>query len=103
MASTPSIERQLDTMSWVHADKKLLAKDFTFVSAAAFLASSMADEADVLKRGKVDVVLAFAFDQRGERCTITAWHSSKVGLQVIQHLRSKLPPTHPLVKIRQAN
>ena len=102
MASTPSIERRLDTLSWVHADKKLLAKNFTFVSAAAFLASSKADEADVLKRGNVEIVLAFAFDERGERCTITAWHSSQAGLQVILHLLSQLPPTHPLVTIRQA-
>lgn len=85
IASLASVERH-DRKPWIHSTHHLNLNDFIFASGAAFIPSSESQIGSVIKKAKVDVVLAFTFQNNGKFCKIRLIHIGKTGEAICKYI-----------------
>jgi hypothetical protein len=89
IASTASIECECSSQAWCHSTRRLDPKDFVFASAVAFISNSPSQVGSVVNKAKVDLVLAFTFQNNGESCIIQLIPNGETG-NIISNYVSRL-------------
>ncbi len=85
IASPASVERD-GQHPWIHSTHHLNSNDFIFSSGAAFIPSSETQIDLVIKKAKVDVVLAYTFHDNGRSCEIRLIPEGKTGEAICNYI-----------------
>jgi len=85
ITSQASIERAGD-QPWIHSNHRLNQSDFIFASGAAFISNSESQITSVINKAKVDVVLAYTFQDDGRSCEIRLGHKGHTGNAICSYI-----------------
>jgi hypothetical protein len=95
-----SVQRRDSSSAWGHSTHILNIKDFIFASAVAFISNSESQIKSVIKIARVDLLLAYTFQTKGEACEIRFIPMTEVGKAISEYVsRLKLSDTGITVRV----
>jgi hypothetical protein len=83
LLQTPaSIQRPVQSLSWLHSAISLDTRNHRMASAVAFISNDEAQIENVRNRAEVDLLMCFVFQDAGEKCLIKLIPTTSLGAEI---------------------